>query len=128
MINVAAGIILKGNKVLVAKRPNDKHQGGLWEFPGGKMEKDESPFQALVRELKEELGIRIKDARPLKDLNYQYSDKKVRLFFFTINSFEGQAKGLEGQQIQWVELQKLHLLEFPAANQVIVNLLQHGNY
>lgn len=128
MINVVAGIILKEIsincwRVLIAKRPKDKHQGGLWEFPGGKIEVGETAQVALARELKEELNISINSAVFFKQVKFDYSDQSVCLDFFKIFEFEGQAIGHEGQIVRWLDVKRLENYSFPAANQLIVKLL-----
>ena len=124
-LKVAAGIILKGDKVLIAKRLANKHQGDLWEFPGGKVETNESPLQALKRELKEEVNLDIKQADLYQDIQFNYPDKNVHLFFFMITDFSGDENGLEGQEICWVALDDLKQYEFPEANKKIVTSLSN---
>jgi len=122
-LKVAAGIILKGDKLLIAKRPNNKHQGGLWEFPGGKVESNETNLQALKRELKEEINLDIKQANLYQEIQFNYPDKNVHLYFFMVTDFSGDAKGLEGQEIRWVAVSELDKYSFPDANQEIVKML-----
>ncbi len=120
MINVAAGIILKDDKVLIAKRPDDKHMGGLWEFPGGKIESNETPLEGLIRELKEEINIDVKQAVLRQKIIHNYPTKSVCLFFYIVSSYTGLAKGLEGQLVQWVSHSRIGQFNFPEANQTIV--------
>lgn len=129
MIDVAVGIILKDKSVFLAKRSNDKHQGGLWEFPGGKCEADESPSNALTRELIEEIGITPIAVEPFDLVTHHYGDKEVRLHFFLVTSFSGEENGVEGQQVRWVQVKDLIEYEFPAANTAIVEKLvaQYSN-
>ena len=122
-LKVAAGIIQKGDKILIANRPNNKHQGGLWEFPGGKVEPNETNLQALKRELKEEINLEIKQANLYQDIQFNYPDKKVHLYFFKVTDFTGKEIGLEGQEIRWVESKQLHKYSFPEANKLIVDRL-----
>ncbi len=127
-VRVAAGIILQSSpkniqQVLIAKRPQDKHQGGLWEFPGGKVEPTESAEQALARELKEELNISIGEPVFFKQISFDYGDKLVCLDFFQIEQYQGEALGCEGQVIRWVALEQLANYTFPEANWPIVDLL-----
>jgi 8-oxo-dGTP diphosphatase len=96
------------------------HQGGLWEFPGGKIESTESAEQALVRELKEELNIDVISATPLITVNYQYPDLSVQLKVFLVERFSGDAKSCEGQPFKWVNPAELAKHAFPAANQPII--------
>ncbi len=120
-IHVMAAVIRDAERrILIAKRPNDAHQGGLWEFPGGKLEPGESRLEALQRELREELGITVQQARPLIDLQHNYPDKHIRLDVWEVSEFTGTAHGAEGQPVQWVTEQQLPSYDFPAANQPIV--------
>lgn len=123
MLNVAVGIILKGSSVFLAKRATEKHQGGLWEFPGGKCEKGELPVDALARELQEEIGISVVNSVAFETLTYDYGDKQVRLHFYIVDEFLGEPLGAEGQLTQWVEITRLHQFDFPAANAPIVEKL-----
>ncbi|VXC48583.1 Mutator mutT protein (7,8-dihydro-8-oxoguanine-triphosphatase) / Thiamin-phosphate pyrophosphorylase-like protein [Pseudomonas sp. 9AZ] len=120
-IHVAAAVI-RGvdGQILLAKRPEDKHQGGLWEFPGGKVEAGETVQSALVRELDEELGIRPSAARPLIQVRHDYPDKQVLLDVWEVSAFTGEPHGAEGQPLAWVSPRQLGDYEFPAANRPIV--------
>lgn len=124
MIHVAVGIIYNLNEeILIAKRPLEKHLGGLWEFPGGKLEANESTLDALRRELLEEINIRILDANPLTKIQFTYFEKHVLLDVWQISSFTGEPKGNEGQEIRWVSKHELLDYPFPEANQQIFALL-----
>ena len=126
-VHVAVGVICnKQGQVLISKRHADSHQGGLWEFPGGKVETGETAQQALSRELYEELGIRIGPVRPLMDIRHDYSDKPVHLDVWLVKEFSGRAAAREGQPLCWVALEDLPNYEFPAANDPIVNRLMSG--
>lgn len=125
LIHVAAAVILDGDqRILLARRPDDKHQGGLWEFPGGKVEAGEPVRDALDRELFEELGIRVRSARPLIQIPHHYADKSVLLDVFVVDRFDGPAHGREGQPVRWVSAQQLSDYSFPAANRPIVAAAQ----
>lgn len=132
-VHVAVGVIFNPQQdhILIAKRPQHLHQGGLWEFPGGKVSLGETVEQALKRELYEELGIRVLKAQPLMHVQHDYSDKQVFLDIWTVTQFSGDANGQEGQRIQWVELQKLYSQEsdyqFPKANKAILEQLKALN-
>lgn len=119
-ILVAAAVIRRDGKILIAQRPLDKHQGGLWEFPGGKVEEGEPVEVALVREIEEELGIRPTRFRPLIRISHDYTDKAVCLDVWEITAFEGEAHGREGQSVRWITPAELLSYEFPAANRPIV--------
>ena len=124
-IHVIAAVIRDAQgRILIAKRPDHAHQGGLWEFPGGKLETDESRFTGLGRELQEELGIRVTEARPLLDIRHDYPDKSVRLDVWLVTGFDGEAHGAEGQPVRWVAAAELNDYAFPAANAPIVHAAQ----
>ncbi len=119
-LNVAVGVIKHGEHILISLRDNALHQGGLWEFPGGKLEPGETAEQALARELMEELGISVTHATPLITINYVYPDKAVRLIVFTVTEFTGNAQSLTGQALAWVKPNELSDYAFPAANLPII--------
>ena len=121
LIHVAAAVIRdRRGRILIARRSDDKHQGGLWEFPGGKVEPGEPVADALARELHEELGIRVTSARPLILIPHHYPDKSVLLDVWDVDGFEGDAHGAEGQPVEWVRPEALDDYAFPAANAPIV--------
>ncbi|MGR6503914.1 8-oxo-dGTP diphosphatase MutT [Shewanella sp. Koi 1] len=123
-IHVAVGIILNPNgQILLAKRPEHLHQGGKWEFPGGKVEQGETVTQALIRELKEEVALIVSASEPFMALSYDYPDKHVLLDIHTVSEFTGEAQGLEGQQIAWVNKHELSHYDFPEANKPILSKL-----
>jgi 8-oxo-dGTP diphosphatase len=119
-VKVAAGVIERDGQVLVTQRAAKAHQGGLWEFPGGKLESGESAEQALVRELAEELNIQVTQQSPLIEIAHDYGDKQVRLFVSVVHDFEGEPQSMEGQPMQWIAAAELNGLSFPAANLPII--------
>lgn len=125
-VHVVAAVIRNAQRdILLALRPTDKHMGGLWEFPGGKCEANESPQQALARELYEELGIVIeKNPQPLIQVRHDYPDLQVLLDVYEVVRFSGQARGAEGQEVRWVAPHALSEYQFPAANRPIVTAAQ----
>lgn len=124
-VHVMVGVIVgPGELILLAKRPDHLHQGGLWEFPGGKLEQNEKPLAGLGRELREELAIDVIEASPFMEVRHDYGDKDVFLDIWTVTQFSGEPQGAEGQQLQWVPLASLDQFEFPAANASIVERLQ----
>jgi 8-oxo-dGTP diphosphatase len=126
-IHVAAGVILNAkSEVLLALRPLHKHQGGLWEFPGGKVEAGEKVEAALARELLEELNLAVETAEPLLITEHDYGDKQVVLDVWVVRNFTGEPHGREGQSLRWVPLSELANYKFPKANEVIVQRLLHG--
>lgn len=112
------------SNILLSKRPEHLHQGGKWEFPGGKVEAREAVTLALHRELKEELDIEVKQAEPLIKISHDYPDKKVLLDVWRVTHFTGNPRGCEGQAIRWVAKSELIDYDFPAANQPIVSAAQ----
>ncbi|WP_257296436.1 Nudix family hydrolase [Endozoicomonas sp. YOMI1] len=125
VVHVAVAVILGDDgRVLLAKRPEDKHMGGLWEFPGGKVEPGEDIQLALNRELREELDIDVSTFIPLIKIRHDYPDKSVLLDTWVVSGIQGEPKGNEGQLIQWVEKGSLNDYEFPEANKVILRALQ----
>ncbi|MCD8514293.1 MAG: 8-oxo-dGTP diphosphatase MutT [Nitrincola sp.] len=122
LLHVAAAVIYNADgDILIARRPEHKHQGGLWEFPGGKVEADETATHALSRELEEELGIIPLHAESLIQVTHHYPDKSVLLDVFQVSQFRGEATGCEGQPIQWVSPASLADFQFPEANQPIID-------
>lgn len=121
LVHVAVGVIFNHKQeVLVALRSQHRHQGNLWEFPGGKLEGNETTEQALRRELWEEVGIQVLVAQPLMTTHHQYDDKTVYLDVWEVSQFAGQAYGREGQPIQWLLPEQLLQLAVPAANRAVV--------
>ena len=123
IVHVAVGVIKREDKIFLTKRLAASHQGGKWEFPGGKVEANETVHQALHRELKEEVAIDTLSCTPLMQINHDYGDKKVLLEVFVVDNFTGEAKALEGQQSGWFALSEFEGLNFPAANQSIIEKL-----
>lgn len=121
LVHVAVGVIVDNDgKVFIAKRSLSAHQGGLWEFPGGKVDAGETIQQALVRELREELAIEVLSSQPLIQIRHHYPDKSVLLDVHKITQFTGEPCGNEGQSVQWIDAHKLNNFEFPAANHPII--------
>ena len=116
----AAAIFNRRGEVLLALRPAHAHQGGLWEFPGGKIESGEQVQAALARELHEELGITVAQARPLIRVRHAYPDKQVLLDVWRVNEFTGEPHPREGQRLEWVAVADLANKQYPAANLPIV--------
>ncbi|WP_026068351.1 MULTISPECIES: Nudix family hydrolase [Halomonas] len=117
-VHVAAAAIISadGREVLLARRPSNVDQGGLWEFPGGKLAPYETGLEALKRELHEELGIEIRRAQPLIRIHHEYTDKHILLDVWQVHDFAGEPFGREGQAVRWVPMNELFNYPFPAAN------------
>ncbi|MEA5671162.1 8-oxo-dGTP diphosphatase MutT, partial [Pseudomonas sp. MH2] len=120
-IHVVAAVI-RGvdGRILIARRADTQHQGGLWECPGGKVEQGEGVEAALARELHEELGIVVSASRPLIKVSHDYSDKQVLLDVREVSAFTGEPHGAEGQPLAWVAPRDLDQYAFPEANKPIV--------
>ena len=124
-IHVAVAVVRNPQgQVFITQRPKHVHQGGLWEFPGGKVEEGESLLGALRREIKEEIDIAILDAQPLIKIRHQYSDKKVVLDVWEVLRYTGEPHGKEGQPARWMDSGLLNTLAFPAANRAIIAAVQ----
>ncbi|WP_095154687.1 Nudix family hydrolase [Pseudomonas sp. Irchel 3E13] len=120
-IHVAAAVIRGADgQILIARRDKTQHQGGLWEFPGGKVEDGETVDAALARELREELSIEVTAARPLIKIKHDYPDKQILLDVWDVSGFTGEPHGAEGQPLAWVSPKDLAQYEFPEANRPIV--------
>lgn len=124
VINVVAGIIVDAEqRIFLSLRKKNQHQGGLWEFPGGKRESGESSLQALQRELQEELGIVVNAASHYHTVSHRYPDKEVAIEFWLVDAFNGEPSGLEGQRVGWYTLEQLASVDFPEANKPVVERL-----
>ncbi len=103
VMHVMAGVLYDAHgRVLLAQRPAGKHLAGLWEFPGGKREPEESPSAALRRELREELGIELQRAQPLLQVPWQYGERRLLLDAWLVDQWQGTPQSLEGQALQWL--------------------------
>lgn len=120
-IHVVAAVIRDSSgRVLLTKRAEHTHQGGLWEFPGGKLEQGETVEQGLRREIKEELGLELLGHRPLIRNLHNYPDKSILLDVHLVTEYLGVAQGLECQPIQWVDLDDIQKYPMPAADVPVI--------
>lgn len=121
---VACALIDVDGRVLIAQRPPGRPMAGLWEFPGGKVEAGEKPETTLIRELKEELGIDVKEAclAPLTFASHAYDDFHLMMPLYICRRWEGVVTAMEGQNLAWVRANKLRDYEMPAAD---VPLIPH---
>lgn len=123
---VAAGALVDcDGRVLIAQRPRGKAMAGLWEFPGGKVEPGETPEQALIRELHEELGLNTRAAclAPLTFASHSYERFHLLMPLFICRRFEGIARGREGQAVKWVRPDKLRDYPMPPADDPLIPAL-----
>ena len=124
---VAAVIRDQEDRVLLTQRPEGRHMGGLWEFPGGKIDDGEAPGEALVRELDEELGIEIVVQRPLTFAVHEEPDLRILLLFYSARIARGEPQGHEGQAVEWVAVTELPSFPTPPADAELIRLLAKGS-
>lgn len=125
---VTAGVLSAEGKVLAARRKAEAHLGGLWEFPGGKLRTDETPEECLVRELDEELGVRVRAGRVLEVIHHRYADRNVLLLFYACELIDGEPRPLDCQELRWVDYRELEALEWAPADLPFVRRLAAGNH
>ena len=123
---VAAVIRDNEDRVLLTRRAIESHMGGLWEFPGGKINDGEAPSEALVRELEEELGIAVAVEEPLTFAVHEESGLRILLLFYRASIVSGQPRGREGQQVEWVQVADLPSYPTPPADAGLVQQLVDG--
>ncbi|TCD13714.1 (deoxy)nucleoside triphosphate pyrophosphohydrolase [Oricola cellulosilytica] len=127
IVLVAACALLDAdNRILLAQRPDGKAMAGLWEFPGGKMEHGETPEHALVRELREELGIRTEIAclSPLTFASHAYESFHLLMPLYVCRKYTGIPVAREGQRLKWVKARSLRDFPMPPADIPLVPILQ----
>ncbi|MGB5812427.1 MAG: 8-oxo-dGTP diphosphatase MutT [Polyangiales bacterium] len=117
---VAAAVIVADGNVLLTKRRDDQHLGGMWEFPGGKLEAGESPEQALVRECREECGIEIEVGSIIDVAFHRYPDKDILLLFYRCAHIAGDVQHLQVADHAWVGRDRLDQYELPPADVGVV--------
>ena len=121
---VAAAVIERGGEFLLAQRPEGKPYSGYWEFPGGKIEPGEEPRAALVRELREELGIEARPQAEVMTLTHEYPDRVIDLVLWSASITQGTPAGLDGQQLKWVECRNLGNERLLPADEPFITALQ----
>ena len=125
-IEVSAGLVFRDGKLLITQRHAAAHLGGLWEFPGGKREGDESFESCLVRELKEELGIEVAICALIETIEHDYPEKRVRLKFFRCAWRAHEPRALGCPAFRWIMRDELANYEFPAADARLLERLRHS--
>nr|MBN5935274.1 8-oxo-dGTP diphosphatase MutT [Legionella anisa] len=126
-MSVAVAVIVdEQQRILITQRPFHLPHGGFWEFPGGKLEVNEPPEAALIREIKEEIGIEVQHYKLLGEVKHQYSDKSVKLIIFLVSQYIGEPLCLEGQlAMKWVYQHELISEHFPEANREVIAMVQN---
>ncbi len=122
-VEVVAGILWREDQYLATQRPLHKVHGGFWEFPGGKVEAGESLQDALIRELWEELAVRVRQCRYWQTVEHHYAEKSVRVHFFHVHDFSGEPRGLEGQNMQWILPEHGVHMDFLEADKNLIHAL-----
>jgi len=123
---VACALVDEDNRVLVAKRPKYKHMGGLWEFPGGKVDPGELPEDALIRELAEELGIDVTRSclAPLTFASHSYEEFHLLMPLYVCRTWDGEMEPKEGQELVWVRPNRLSDYDMPPADEPLKAILR----
>ena len=126
IIVASVALINSDNQILIAQRPKEKHLSGLWEFPGGKVEKNESPENTLIRELKEELNVNInqKCIAPLTFSEFDYKEFNLLLLLYVCRRWDGDPESMENNPIKWVKSNKLREYKMPPADDSLIYCLQ----
>lgn len=127
ILQISVGIIRNAEgEIYITQRAADAHMAHKWEFPGGKIEAQESPEQAVIRELQEEVGITATSLHQFDKLEYQFPDRHITLWFWLVDGWEGEPWGKEGQPGRWVVQRELVAGEFPPANAPVIEKLILG--
>ncbi|MBN1275947.1 MAG: 8-oxo-dGTP diphosphatase MutT [Deltaproteobacteria bacterium] len=121
--HVTAALIWSNGRVLITKRPEGTHLEGFWEFPGGKKEKGETLKDCLEREIKEELGIKVKAGRQVLSIDHEYHSKSITLHVFKCKILEGEPNAIQCQEIKWSDPAGLAELLFPPPDRKIVEFI-----
>jgi 8-oxo-dGTP diphosphatase len=124
IVDVAIGLVWKDGRLLIARRPEGVHLGGMWEFPGGKVEAGETPETGLLRELREELGVEATVIGRRAVLEFTYPDRSVRLHPLDCRWLSGEARPAGCEDPRWVAPIELSAYEFPPANASLLAELQ----
>jgi mutator protein MutT len=119
-LDVVIAVIHDSGKVLICQRRQDDSFGGYWEFPGGKLERGETPTQCLARELREELAIEVSPTETFPPIEHDYTTARVRLLPYLCTLTHGHPRPLAAQRLEWIEPPRLRDYRFPSANAVLI--------
>ena len=125
-IDVAAGLVFRNGRLLITRRRANDHLGGLWEFPGGKQEPNETLEECLKRELREELGIEVQVGERLAAITHCYAERTVRLSFFRCASPDGEPQAIGCDALAWISADELGAYAFPPADQQLLKKLRES--
>jgi 8-oxo-dGTP diphosphatase len=125
-VEIAVGIICsQDSQIFITQRGEHSHLAGFWEFPGGKVEPNETIEQTLHRELAEEIDIHVIEARFLETINYSYGDRDITIHAYLVESWDGEPFAKEGQNSRWIDIEDLNADEFPDANRHLIEMLKN---
>ena len=128
MIAVVAALLVRGGKLMIAQRPAGKHMAGKWEFPGGKIEKGETPERALERELWEELGVKTRTGRIYHAIHHSYPEKDILLLFYRSRLIEGEPRPIEEADIRWIEEAQIRDFDWAEADAPLIDLIENDGF
>ena len=129
-IKVVAGLILQNDKLLICQRPNFKDHPLKWEFPGGKIKNDETNEEALIREINEELSIKVINCDELISYNFNYKDlnKKVFIYFYLVNNFSGKVLNNFHKELKWIEIKDIREYDFLEGDLKIIDHISSNDF
>lgn len=120
---MVAALMVRDGKILIARRPVGRHMGGKWEFPGGKLEKGESPEAALERELREELGVETQTGRIVRAVSFSYPEKDVLLLFYLSRLISGEPSPIDEAEVCWAEPGELTRFDLAPVDRLMADCL-----
>ena len=125
VIPVSSGLIIQNNKVLIGLRSENDNGGGLWEFPGGKIENNESSEEAVIRELKEELDIVVHKPKKVMQYLHRFKNLIYDISFFEVISFKGSIKNIVHDELKWTDLASINIYNFISGDLLIIERLMN---